>query len=74
MARKSDAPTRSEVTDTVEKHKDDMSEKIEELDLIATDSETVRETLESLEFDGTAEGGDAGSDQDHRRGGQVRRG
>jgi len=58
MRRKSDTPTRSEVTETVEKHQGDMSEKVEELDVIATDTETVRETLESLDFDGTVEGTD----------------
>jgi len=58
MRKRSDAPTRSEVTETVEKHKDDMSEKVEELDTIATDTETVRETLESLDFEGTSEGAD----------------
>jgi uncharacterized phage infection (PIP) family protein YhgE len=58
MRRKNDTPTRSEVTETVEKHKDDMSEKVEDLDTIATDTETVRETLESLDFGGTADGAD----------------
>jgi hypothetical protein len=56
MRRKGDTPTRSEVTETVEKHKDDMSEKVEELDTIATDTETVRDTLESLDFGGTSDG------------------
>ena len=60
MARKrrSDSPRRSEVTEKVEHQKDSMDQKNDELDTIATDKETVTETLESLEFSGTAEGGD----------------
>jgi uncharacterized protein YjbJ (UPF0337 family) len=58
MRKRSDTPTRSEVTETVEKHQEDMSEKVEELDTIATDTETVRETLEALDFEGTADGAD----------------
>ena len=58
MRKRSDAPTRSEVTETVEKHQEDMSEKVEELDIIATDTETVRDTLEALDFEGTADGAD----------------
>lgn len=58
MRRKSDAPSRNEVTEQVEKKNTDMSEKVEELDTIATDSETVRDTLEGLDFGGTAEGAD----------------
>lgn len=59
MRRKTDTPTRGEVTERVEKNKEDMTEKVEELDTIATDTETVRETLENLDFDGTVEGVDA---------------
>jgi len=58
MARKSDTPTRSEMTENVEKQKEDMSEKVDELDTIATDTETVRDTLDSLNFEGTSEGSD----------------
>ena len=53
--RKTDTPTRSEVTERVEKNNDEMEEKVEELDTIATDTETVRETLDALDFEGTAE-------------------
>ena len=56
MRRKSDTPTRSEVTGKVEESKNEMSEGIENLDVIATDSETVAETLDSLDFSGTTEG------------------
>ena len=52
-------PTRSEVTDTVQKHEDDMTEKVEDIDIVATDAETVDETLENLDFEGTAEGTEA---------------
>ena len=58
MARKSDVPSRGEITDTIGKHKDDMSEKIESLDSISEDAVTVQETLESLNFEGTSEGTD----------------
>lgn len=60
MARKrrSNSPRRSEVTEKVEHQQDSMDQKNEELDTIATDTETVRDTLEALEFDGTAEGSD----------------
>jgi len=56
MRRKSDTPTRSEVTGKVEESKNEMSEGIENLDVIATDSETVEGTLDSLDFSGTTEG------------------
>jgi len=58
MRRKSDAPTRGEITEKIDTQKTDMSEKAEELDTIATDTETVRETHESLDFEGTSEGAD----------------
>jgi len=59
MRKRSNTPTRGEVTEKVEKNNDQMEEKVEELDTIATDTETVRETLENLDFSGTAEGTDA---------------
>ena len=59
MKRKNDTPTRAEVTEKVENNKQDMTDKAEELDTIATDTETVRETLGNLDFDGTTEGVDA---------------
>ncbi|KPL24860.1 MAG: hypothetical protein AMJ75_02575 [Phycisphaerae bacterium SM1_79] len=57
--RKTDTPTRGEVTEKVEKNKEEMEEGVEQLDITATDTETVRETLENLDFEGTAEGTDA---------------
>lgn len=57
--RKSDSPTRGEINEKVEKNKEEMTEKVEELDTTATDTETVRETLENLDFEGTAEGVDS---------------
>ena len=56
MRRKSDTPTRGEVSEKVETNKDKMDENLESLDVIASDSETVRDTLDSLDFNGTAEG------------------
>ena len=58
MRKRSDTPTRSEVTETVDSHKEEMDDKTVELDTIATDTETVRETLDSLDFSGTSEGTD----------------
>jgi len=58
MRKRGDTPSRSEITEKVETAKTDMSEKIGELDIIATDKETVTETLENLDFEGTAEGTD----------------
>lgn len=57
--RRTDAPSRSEVTEKVDKGKDDMTDKTEQMDTIATDKETVTETLEGLDFGGTAEGSEA---------------
>jgi len=59
MRRKSDTPSRSEVTETIEKHKGDMSEKTDKLDIIASDKETVVDTQNHLDFGGTQEGSDA---------------
>ena len=58
MRRRADIPTRSEVTEKIEKHQEDMTEKLDQLDTVAADTETVRETLENLDFEGTAEGMD----------------
>ena len=59
MRNKSDTPTRGEVSERVEKSKEQMDEKVNDLDLIATDAETVRGTVESLDLNGTSEGSDA---------------
>jgi hypothetical protein len=53
--RRSDAPTRSEITEKVEKHETDMEEKTGEIEETVSDVETERDTLESLDLDGTAE-------------------
>ena len=58
MRKKTDAPTRNEVTERVENNKDEMEDRVEQLDEIATDAETVRETLEALDFEGTADAAD----------------
>lgn len=58
MRRRGDVPTRGEVTEKVDRSGADMDEKEEQLDTIAGDVETVRQTLESLELGGTADGAD----------------
>ena len=59
MRNITDRPTRGEVSDTVDKHGEELEKKTEELDVIATDTETVRDTLEALEpGSGTMEGVD----------------
>jgi hypothetical protein len=58
MAKRGDLPTRSEIEDNVEKHKESMSEQVDELDIYATDTETVRDTRDSLDVDLTADGAD----------------
>ena len=56
MAKRSDVPTRSDVTETVERHHNDMQESADEIEKVVEDIETVGETLESLDLAGTAEG------------------
>ena len=59
MRKINDKPTRGEVTETVDKHGEDLEKKTEELDVIATDTEAVRDTLDALEpGSGTMEGVD----------------
>ena len=59
MRRITDKPTRGEVSDTVNTHGEELEKKTEELDVIATDTETVRDTLDALEpGSGTMEGVD----------------
>ena len=56
MVRETDVPTRREVTERVEKARDDMEGKEVDLDRFASEFETVRQTLEKLDFKGTSEG------------------
>ena len=58
MARRKDVPTRTEVTEKIETDKREMEGKETDLDKIASDVETVRQTLEQLDFGGTSEGTD----------------
>ena len=58
MRKPSDTPTRGEVTDSVQKCGDDMTEKGGEMDITTSDVEVTRETMESLDFGGTVEGAD----------------
>lgn len=56
MARRKDVPTRHEVTEKIENSQREMEGKETDLDKITSDIETVRQTLENLDFGGTAEG------------------
>jgi uncharacterized phage infection (PIP) family protein YhgE len=58
MPRRSDTPTRSEITDTVQEQQDQMSEQTEQLDLVAGDVDTVNDTLSQLDLGGSCEGAD----------------
>ena len=59
MEKITDKPTRGEVTETVDKHGEKLEEKTDDLDVIATDTETVRDTLAALDpGSGTMEGVD----------------
>lgn len=59
MAKKGSFSTRGEIQDNIQKQHDDMNEITGDLDIKATDTEIVRETLDSLDMDGfTAEGSD----------------
>lgn len=53
-----DCVSRSDITEHVGRSQQDMREKEGDLEKIATDMETVRETLEALDFGGTSEGCD----------------
>jgi hypothetical protein len=56
MARHKDVPTRHELSDQIQEHDNGMETKEIDLDKIASDVETVRGTLENLDFSGTSEG------------------
>lgn len=56
MKRRGDVPTRGEVVESINGQRRDMEEKETDLDKIAEDVETVRRTLEKLDFGGTFEG------------------
>lgn len=56
MARRKDVPTRHELTDQGQEHDRGMEAKEIDLDKIASDVETVRGTLDNLDFGGTSEG------------------
>lgn len=55
MARRSDTPTKTEITEKISKHETDMDEQAEEMDKTVGDFETVQSTLEGLELSGTSE-------------------
>jgi hypothetical protein len=56
MKTRSDAPSRNEIREKRDGYERNMEEKEIHLDEIASDVETVRRTLESLDFRGTSEG------------------
>jgi hypothetical protein len=56
MKRRSDAISRNEVHERRDGYEKNMEKKEVDLDEIASDVETVRRTLESLDFRGTSEG------------------
>ena len=53
--RRTDTPCRGEISEKVDKGKDDVSERAERLDTVAADSQTVGETLDGLTLEGTSE-------------------
>jgi len=55
MKRHGDVSSRSEITEQVERTTSEMDEKEADLDKIASDVETVRETLDNLDLEGTQE-------------------
>ena len=58
MARGKDVPTRAEVTEKIETNKREMEAKEVDIGKIVEDLETVKHTLEQLDFGGTVEGSD----------------
>ncbi|MBN2328685.1 MAG: hypothetical protein JXR73_16205 [Candidatus Omnitrophica bacterium] len=56
MRGKSELPARSDIEADIEASREEMRDKEENLDALAKDVETVRRTLESLDFSGTLEG------------------
>ena len=58
MRRRSGAISRSEVSDTLERHQEDAQEKTDQIEETVSDTETEREVLEGLELAGTEEAGE----------------
>ena len=52
---KTDMQRRNEITEKIDHDRDEMAEKTERLDTVASDNEIVTETLDGLDLDGTAE-------------------
>jgi hypothetical protein len=59
MTKRGELPTHSDVEETVQEHDEKMSEKIEELDVLTEDTETVRGTRDGLDIEMTEEGVEA---------------
>jgi len=58
MRKKGDLPKMVDVIEEVDLNEKDMREKEDNLDKVASDVETVRQTLEKLDFGGTQDGSD----------------
>jgi 6-pyruvoyl-tetrahydropterin synthase len=56
VAKRRDLSSKREVSERIGKDKNDMEEKQVDLEKVASDVETVRQTLEKLDFGGTTEG------------------
>ena len=56
MAKRGDLSSKREVSERIGKDKNDMEQKEVDLEKVASDVETVRHTLEKLDFGGTTEG------------------
>ena len=56
MASHSDVPTHHEIEETVEQNEQEMSEKLEELEVLTEDVETTRDLEDALDLDTTVEG------------------
>ena len=56
MAPHSDVPTHHEIEETVEENEQDMSEKLEELEVLTEDVETTRDLEAALDLNTTVEG------------------
>jgi hypothetical protein len=58
MASKMGKPTRGEITEHVENDSERMHDKLEDLETAVEDTETVQNTLDALDLEGTSEGAD----------------
>jgi hypothetical protein len=59
VKKTTDQKTQTELQETVDHSSEEMDQKIGDLDRIQEDVQTIRETLENLDFAGTSDGSDA---------------